>query len=62
MKAMGLEASDWGGGGFGRYDCIGSTCADPSPYVTQRKYVDYYRDVHLGRRAPGAELPYLRVG
>ncbi|MDQ3034546.1 MAG: DUF1552 domain-containing protein [Myxococcota bacterium] len=62
MRAFGLDAAEWGGGGFGQYQCVRDRiCTDTSPYVTQRKYVDYYRDVHSRIRSPGAELPYLRV-
>ena len=61
-KGFGLGDGEWGGGGIGRYECVRNTiCANDNRYALQTKYVDYYHSVHALRRAPGAELPYLRV-
>jgi len=63
MRAFGLEQSDWGGPGFGQYQCVrDETCTDDRPGRAQGDYVRYYHGVHADRRAPGAELPYFRVG
>jgi hypothetical protein len=62
-RGFGLGESEWGGGGFGRYECVrDDTCDNDNRYALQTKYVDYYHSVHAARRAPGAELPYLRIG